>query len=56
MREEGVVVLHLPIWALGCSRYQDANRIPTSPLDDDIATPSSGRVGLGSESLCLNLS
>ena len=50
MKEEGVVVIHLPIGplnhALGWSRYQDTNPVPTSPLDDDITTASSGPVTL----------
>ena len=46
--EEGVVAYHLLIGplkkpALGCSRYRDANPVPTSPLNDDITTAPSGK-------------
>ena len=38
-KEEGVVVLHIPIGplkhALGWSWYRDSNPVPTSPLADD---------------------
>ena len=41
-REEGAVVLHLPIMpiklALAWSRYQDMNRVPTSLKFDGLAT------------------
>ena len=48
-REEGVVALHLPIGslknpALGWSRYQDVNPVPTSTLADDVASAPSGPV------------
>ena len=41
-------ILDLPIGrlktCLGWNRYRDGNPVPTSPLDDDIATAPSGPV------------